>query len=109
MKESNTTRACYAAESDLAKVYKDTSDDAEVDYLQPAIVAAHGNVWQSTFSPKKNVNMDERIGRSAYDVVDNKASSPSVWQQIVKADHIKRVSFKHFDKDGAHRQLAKRH
>eukprot|EP01025_Chloroclados_australasicus_P024966 TRINITY_DN25004_c0_g1_i1.p1 TRINITY_DN25004_c0_g1~~TRINITY_DN25004_c0_g1_i1.p1 ORF type:complete len:212 (-),score=10.62 TRINITY_DN25004_c0_g1_i1:214-849(-) len=56
------------------------------------------NVWQETFSPQMNSNM-KHISRDFYDSPDPKQESSTVWEQIIKADTIRRVSFHHFDKN----------
>lgn len=42
---------------------------------------------------------DKKVGRNFYDHVDS-PKAPSTWEYIVKADHLKQVSFAQFDKNG---------
>lgn len=56
-------------------------------------------VWRSVFNPGRNYNMsDKKVGRNFYDHVDS-PKAPTTWEYIVKADHLKQVSFAQFDKN----------
>ncbi|CAD7704063.1 unnamed protein product [Ostreobium quekettii] len=59
---------------------------------------ARKDVWQGVFNPGRNFNMD-KVGKNYFDHVENPKSSPTTWEYIVKADHLKQLSFAHFDKN----------
>lgn len=42
----------------------------------------------------------EKVGRNYFDNVENPKNSPTTWEYIVKAEHLKQLSFAHFDKNG---------
>lgn len=56
------------------------------------------DVWQGVFNPGRNFNMD-KVGRNYFDHVENPKSSPTTWEYIVKAEHLKQLSFAAFDKN----------
>ena len=58
------------------------------------------NVWQDTFSPQMNSNM-KRMSGKYYDSPDKGSPEKSVWEQIIKADHVKHAAFASFDVNSA--------
>ncbi|GMH45506.1 hypothetical protein BSKO_13463 [Bryopsis sp. KO-2023] len=58
------------------------------------------DVWRSVFNPGRNYSLhDKNVGRTYYDTVDDPKKQPTTWEYIVKADHLKQVSFAQFDKN----------
>lgn len=84
----------FAAENDL-------DSDAQ-EQSQPAAAQAENtrpkrtNVWQDTFSPQMNSNM-KKLPASYYDSPSTEKQATTVWQEIIKADTIRHVSFDYFD------------
>ena len=58
------------------------------------------NVWQDTFSPQMNSNM-KRMSGKYYDSPDKGSTEKSVWEHIIKADHVKHAAFASFDVNSA--------
>lgn len=42
---------------------------------------------------------DKGVGRTYYDAVDDPKKQPTTWEYIVKAEHLKQVSFAQFDRN----------
>lgn len=61
---------------------------------------AGSDVWRSVFNPGRNYSMhDKGVGRTYYDAVDDPKKQPTTWEYIVKAEHLKQVSFAQFDRN----------
>jgi len=58
----------------------------------------HKDVWQGVFNPGRNYNM-EKVGKNYFDHVENPKNSPTTWEYIVKAEHLKQLSFAAFDRN----------
>jgi len=88
------------AETNLQRTSMDSSA-GEPDLERRSSESSGGrrkDVWQGVFNPGRNFNMD-KVGRNYFDHVENPKSSPTTWEYIVKAEHLKQLSFAHFDKN----------
>lgn len=87
-------------ETDLQRTSMDSST-GEPDLERRSSESNGGrrkDVWQGVFNPGRNFNMD-KVGRNYFDHVENPKSSPTTWEYIVKAEHLKQLSFATFDKN----------
>lgn len=69
----------------------------ELSVESETVTPKRTNVWQDTFSPQMNSNL-KKLPASYYDAPKPEKKS-TVWDEIIKADAIRKVAFEHFDKN----------
>jgi hypothetical protein len=83
-----------AAENEL-DLASDETLSRESSMETETVRAKRTNVWQDTFSPQMNSNL-KKLPASYY---DHPSEKKTVWDEIIKADTIRKVAFHHFDKN----------
>lgn len=93
--------AAQDVDTELQRTSMDEAGERDLERKSggtPRSPGARKDVWQGVFNPGRNYNM-EKVGRTYFDTVENPKNSPTTWEYIVKAEHLKQLSFAHFDKN----------
>lgn len=111
-------RRCTASSGDLSGAAEDYEEalvsfpdglvdqarrDDPVPRNQPLKIARKPepkkNVWESVFNPGRNMKMRGKIGASMFDRPSEERAT-SVWDEILKAEAVRNLSFADLDKNG---------